>query len=108
MLVNPELTNGKSVLIKKKDLWTNIPPKGSIITKVNPESDGEIIVTPEGIWGTNESRGLNHDEMMRLIIKKLQELDAKERPIGPRVSIDANMETLAMRTGYEPDNAEIV
>lgn len=98
LLVSPELTNNRTLIIRKKDLWTNVPPKGSTLTKVDSASDAEILMTPEWVWISQEQRELDHDEIMKLIIKKLQELDTRKRKeIGPRASIDDNLSILQER-----------
>lgn len=90
LLINKELTHGRKMIIREKDLWTNAPPKKSVRTQLIPTSDHEIILTPTGVWTDRNFRKLDSDELMELIEKR------KEK-IGPKSSIDDNLLNLQKR-----------
>lgn len=96
LLISPELTGERKIIIRKKDLQTNNPPKNSKIEKPKDDSESLIVITPNGTpWlRGREPRDLDPSEVMELIKQRLQK-------IGPQSSAKENADALARRIGYD-------
>lgn len=99
LLVDAEITLGRRIVLRKSELETNAPPPGSYGTKLDPNGMGEVIMTPEGsVWTPQEFRKLGYDEIMSMIIARMQSLEGKRaEKIGPLSSVEENLDILQER-----------